>query len=221
MTQIKAIVFDLDGVLVNSLTVMRLAFEASIRAEYGNAYDVDQLFISYRKHLGKGFPQIMQALGLPGHLHEPFKRHSRYLANYIYAYTGVAELLKTLNTQGFMIGVATGKDGDRARELLDSLMLAPFVNRLLGSDEVKNPKPEPDMLLQLLDDFAVGPEQAVMVGDAVSDIRAGKSAGMYTAAALWGYTDQATLVAEQPNVQLTSPADILLWLNQQNIMKRA
>ncbi|MBX2809059.1 MAG: HAD-IA family hydrolase [Cellvibrionaceae bacterium] len=218
MTKIKALIFDLDGVLVNSLTVMRLAFEASIRAEYGNEKDVDQLFIEYRKHLGKGFPQIMRTLGLPVHLHDPFKRHSRYLANYIYAYTGVAELLKTLYQQGIFIGVATGKDGDRARELLDKLKLTPFIHHVLGSDEVAKPKPAPDMLLQLLAGFGVEPARALMIGDAVSDMRAGKSAAMYTAAALWGYTDQPTLVAEGPDLQLRVPADILLWLNQQNII---
>lgn len=212
--QLKLIVFDLDGVLINSLTVMRMAFEASLYDHFGKSLSpqwATELFTEYRKHLGKGFPHIMRALNLPQTLHEPFKRHSRYLARYVRPYSGVFIMLEGLRDLGLSLTVATGKDGERATELLEQMELASFFDFITGSNQVTHPKPSPEMVNLHLDRLQVSADQALIIGDAPADMECGQAAGIGCAAALWGYGSKQELTACHPDISFDNPEQVVSW----------
>ena len=190
MHEIKAVLFDMDGVLIDSMPVIRKAFETA----YREIVDVDAspehiatLIEQYCQFLGYGFKQIMDRMGLPHAMHAPFVHVSRASLDEIVVFEGVREALSVLSRQGMLLTVATGKDGYRAREILQKFDLESYFILVTGSDEIPCPKPAPDMLLYQLKRLKIPPGQAVMVGDSPADIQAGKAAGVTTIAALWGY----------------------------------
>lgn len=124
-------------------------------------------------------------------------------------HAGARELLVELNRRGIRLAVATGKSGPRARSLLDQLGLLHHFDHVLGSDEVPRAKPAPDIVLRALELLDVPAERTVMVGDAVTDLASARGAGVGAIAALWGETDEAALLAEQPDAVLRRPADLL------------
>nr|QGJ79671.1 Phosphatase [Amycolatopsis sp. CP2808] len=200
------VIFDLDGVLVNSFDVMRQAFLTAYAEVVGAG---EAPFAEYNRHLGRYFPDIMRIMGLPLEMEEPFVRESYRLADQVPVFDGVPDLLRTLRKRGLRLAVATGKSGPRARSLLDVVGLLPDFEHVIGSDEVANPKPAPDIVRHALDRLGLGPDDAMMVGDAVTDLASAKAAGTLAVAALWGETDEASLLRAGPDMVLREPADLL------------
>jgi AHBA synthesis associated protein len=204
----RAVIFDLDGVLVDSFEVMREAFTLAYAEVVGKG---EAPFEEYNRHLGRYFPDIMRIMGLPLEMEGPFVRESYRLAYRVSVFDGVPELVRTLRERGLGLAVATGKSGPRARSLLDVLGMLSLFDHVIGSDEVANPKPAPDIVLHALDRLGLGPGEAMMVGDAVTDLASATSAGVTAVAALWGETDEAELLRARPDAVLRQPGDLLAW----------
>ncbi|MEU9268772.1 HAD-IA family hydrolase [Streptomyces sp. NPDC048251] len=202
----RAVIFDLDGVLVDSFAVMNEAFALAYEEVVGEG---PAPFEEYRRHLGRYFPDIMRIMGLPLEMEEPFVRESYRLAHRVPVFEGIVELLLTLRVRGLRLAVATGKSGPRARSLLEQLGLLPFFAHVIGSDEVEHPKPAPDIVLHALDLLGLPAEQAIMVGDAPTDLASAQGAGVTSAAALWAVSDVDELLAARPAAVLRRPADLL------------
>ncbi len=202
----RAVIFDMDGVLVDSFTVMYEAFAIAYKEVVG---DGPAPFDEYRLHLGRYFPDIMRIMGLPLEMEEPFVRESYRLAPQVPVFDGIVELLVTLRVRRLKLAVATGKSGPRARSLLDQLGLLPFFDHVIGSDEIAHPKPAPDIVEHALDLMGIPPEQAIMVGDAPTDIASAHGAGVTSAGALWALSDTSGLLAAEPAVVLRRPGDLL------------
>ncbi|MFJ7147620.1 HAD-IA family hydrolase [Streptomyces sp. NPDC100445] len=201
-----AVVFDLDGVIVDSFAVMREAFAVAYAEIVG---DGPAPFEEYVRHQGRYFPDIMRIMGLPREMEEPFVRESYRLAHRVEVFDGIVQLLLTLRVRGLRLAVATGKSGERARSLLHGLGLLPFFAHVIGSDEVARPKPAPDIVLRALELLDVAPDRAIMVGDAPTDLFSARDAGVASAAALWVGPDEEQLLAAGPDAVLRRPLDLL------------
>ncbi|MEW1634673.1 HAD-IA family hydrolase [Streptomyces sp. NPDC093801] len=203
----RAVIFDLDGVIVDSFAVMEEAFAIAYREVVGEG---EAPFEEYRRHQGRYFPDIMRIMGLPLEMEEPFVRESYRLAPQVPVFDGIGELLPALRARGFKLAVATGKAGERARSLLDELGLLSFFDHVIGSDEVARPKPAPDIVEHALALLGLSPDEAVMVGDAPTDIASARGAGVASAAALWAEVDdEEALLASGPGTVLHRPAELL------------
>ncbi|MER6989018.1 HAD-IA family hydrolase [Saccharopolyspora hirsuta] len=204
--RISAVVFDLDGVLVDSFAVMQEAFAAAYAEVVG---DGEAPFEEYRKHLGRYFPDIMRIMGLPLEMEEPFVRESYRLAGRVQLFDGVRELLSDLSALGVRMAVATGKSGPRARSLLDGLGVLRHFEHVIGSDEVPRAKPAPDIVFRALDLLGTPAQRAVMIGDATTDLAAARGAGVAAVAATWGEAEVDLLLAENPDAVVNAPGEVL------------
>jgi AHBA synthesis associated protein len=200
-----AVVFDMDGVLVDSIAVMRQAFEVAYAEVVGG--DTPP-FEEYRTHLGRYFPDIMRIMGLPAAMQEPFMRESARLVDQVLVYPGVAEMLDQLRELGVGTAVATGKSGERARNLLSRLGLLNQFDTVVGSDEVARSKPAPDIVERALSVLRVQPAAAMMVGDAITDLGSAHAAGVTAVAAVWGEGDEKQLRTANPDFVLRHPAEV-------------
>ncbi|GGX36863.1 HAD-IA family hydrolase [Streptomyces chryseus] len=205
-TGFRAVVFDLDGVLVDSYEVMREAFSVAYREAVGTG---EAPFAEYNRHLGRYFPDIMKIMGLPLEMEAPFVRESYRLASQVPVFDGVPEMLRELRGRGIPLAVATGKAGDRARALLAQLGLADMFETIIGSDEVARPKPAPDMVRLAVSVLGARPEETVMIGDAVTDLQSAHGAGVAAVAALWAGVDEEALLAAGPVAILNRPAEVV------------
>jgi AHBA synthesis associated protein len=188
--------------------VMRRAFTLAYAEVVGEG---EPPFAEYNRHLGRYFPDIMRIMGLPPEMEEPFVRESYRLAHCVKLFDGVPELVTALRDNGLGLAVATGKSGPRARSLLAGLGMLELFDHVIGSDEIARPKPAPDIVLHAIALLGVEPDEAVMVGDALTDLASARSAGMKAIAALWGASDETELLRAQPDAALRAPADLLSW----------
>jgi len=194
---LNAVVFDLDGVLVDSIDTMRLAFQAAYAEVVG---DGPAPFQTYLSHLGRHMPDILDIMRLPPELYPAFVRHSNALVHRVPASEGAERLLAELRGAGVRLAVATGKTRDRAEQVLDAVGLLGYLDVVCGSDEVRHGKPAPDIVLLALERLDARADEAVMVGDSVLDLQSGHAAGTCTVAALWGHGSAEELVACGPDL---------------------
>lgn len=175
------LLFDLDGVLVDSWDVARSAFVAACA---DMSRDGAALVDGFRDRLGRPIEDISRQLGLPANFGETFRAHARRLDHLAVPLDGVADLLASLRGAGCAIGVVTGKDRARSLSVLANVGLIAHVDALVSGDEGPG-KPAPDPLLLCLDRLGA-PVCRGFIGDTATDMEAARRAGVLAILALWG-----------------------------------
>lgn len=194
-------IFDCDGTLVDSQAIicraMREAFDierlappedAATRRVVGlSLTEAMRALLPHAEHdfhvrLGETYKRAFQALRAAGQVDEPL-------------FPGIAEALKLLDADGWMLAVATGKSDRGLRHCLEVHDIEHHFVSLQTADRHPS-KPHPSMILQAMADAGAAPETSVMIGDTSFDIGMGLNAGCLTVGVAWGYHDAEELFGE-------------------------
>lgn len=125
---------------------------------------------------------------------------------------GGKELLRKLRDRGIQTAIVSTKRGDTIEIILERLGVADTVELVVGSADVKKPKPDPEGLLFVLDKLGVRPENALFCGDTVLDAGAAKNAGTHFAAVLNGTTPAVEFARFCPDHISPDLWDLIQWL---------
>lgn len=205
---LSAVIFDLDGTLIDSKEVMRRAYFTAHDEVLGTQCSAPP-FSEYCKYLGCSFPEIMRRLGLPAEaMHRVFVRESTRMLDEIRLFDGVTKLLQQLDDLGIPMAIATGKDQARTLRILDHLGITGRFSMVVGSDAVARPKPAPDMALAIAAGLQLDPATTLFVGDAVADLQCGQAAGMVSGLATWDAPSEEVL-RHPVDLVLAHPSQIL------------
>jgi 2-phosphoglycolate phosphatase len=215
----RAVLFDLDGTLVDSAPDLAGAADAMRVKRSLPSLDLAQ----YRPLCGAGARGMLRvAFGIgPDHAdyealrEEFFANYQACMLDNTYAFEGVPSLIDALLAQGLQWGVVTNKSERFALPLTAAMPLFGSAGAIVGGDTTPFSKPHPEPLLEAARRLGVTPELCLYVGDDERDILAGKAAGMGTVAATYGYLGSASDVAAwQADAQINSPAELLQLLSQ-------
>lgn len=179
----RSVLFDLDGVLLDSRANMALAW-AQVQSRCGVTVPFDDYF----SRIGKPFAAILSELNLADRVAEIEPVYRVASASHIDStpfFPGVPETLQRLALAGLLLGIVTSKDEPRTRAVLRRLP-SPFASVQTPRSGARG-KPAPDHLLLALVDLATDPAEAVYVGDMLSDFEAADRAGVFYLHAAWGY----------------------------------
>ncbi len=216
-TGIEAVLFDLDGTLIDSAPDLGAAAD-QMRIDRG----LPPLPLErYRPMAGAGARgMIGVAFGLkpqePGYdalRDEFFANYERCMTRRTYAFEGVAELIGQLLQRELAWGVVTNKIERFALPLTGAMPLFASARAIIGGDTTPHPKPHPAPLLEAARQLGLAPQQCLYVGDDERDIVAGRAAGMGTVAATYGYLGARSDVASWgAHATINSPAELLQLL---------
>ena len=189
-----AILFDLDGTLVDSLPDLAWAIN-QLLAELGRK---PATLADVRTWVGDGVSVLVErcldATGGPTErpLADAVKCYLGYYRAHAAvdtrAFPGVLKTLAALRAAGHPLGVCTNKPTDLSVLLLDALGMSDFFMAVVGGDGAPERKPHPGHLLATLDAMGAGDRKALMVGDSLNDVAAAKAAGIPVVAVSFGYT---------------------------------
>jgi len=122
--------------------------------------------------------------------------HGRQCTVHARLFPGVLPFLQRQRAADTALGVVTNKPERFVRPLLAHLGIHDLFGAVVGGDTLPHRKPSPEPLRAALQQLGVLPQAAVMVGDSVQDLRAGKAAGLATIGCLFGYGEASALRAE-------------------------
>ena len=204
----RIIIFDMDGTLVDSRIDITTSVNHVRKKIYGlgpltkdfvvEAINRDQRNLAMMFYGTRLYEPAAQR-EFESHYHEQCIRTTRL-------YPGIRSLLAGLGRQGVALSVATNAPARFAGRMLSHLGLGPYFDRIVGGEDVEQPKPHPAMLLDILQSYGYTPgrDRALMVGDSGKDMEAARQAGITGAFASWGFSR-----AGGGDVVLSSPGEIL------------
>lgn len=209
---LRAVLFDLDGTLIDSAEDLARAANAMRTVRGLPPLPHGQ----YRPHGGSGARGMLgQAFAVaPGHAdYEELKREflDRYeglMYDSTQPFTGIVAELAGLTAAGLVWGIVTNKAERFALPLTAALRLG--AGTVVGGDTTGHAKPHPAPLLEAARRLGVPPQACLYVGDDERDVIAGRAAGMATAVAAWGYLGpQADHRQWDADIELISPGELL------------
>lgn len=202
-TKYKLVLFDLDGVLIDSKRNMELSWSA-VQA----VFELNIPFENYFKLIGRPFNDIMVELKL-NDMAERIKRvydvSSSSRIDLIDIYDDCLEVVKKIKRMGLRIGVVTSKDETRTLEIIKRLDI--LFDVIECPDGKGRGKPSPDPLLRAMLKSQRDPSETVYIGDMDVDMECAKRAGVYYIHAEWGYGN-----CESGEMKALKPDDILSFI---------
>lgn len=205
-------IFDLDGTLVESRSDISKAINASLISVGSVARPGSQI----HPLIGRPLDGIFEAL-LPSDMRDKVEEAARHYRSYYfkncardsYVYPGAIRCLEELS--GRRLAVATTKKTFQAMRVAEIFELLPYFEVVQGSDDIPH-KPDPAIVNLVLQKTRVSPHRALMIGDTVMDIRAGRAAGTRTCAVTYGIGTQEELVHESPDILLDDLGRLVSYL---------
>jgi phosphoglycolate phosphatase len=213
----RAILFDLDGTLVDSAPDLAGAAN-ELLARHGRPplpYDVLRPVAGSgaRGMLGAGFGLVPGDAGYAALRDAFLEIYARRLLQTSVVFDAVPGLLDHIEAQACLWGVVTNKALHLAEPLLTGLALRHRAAVLVGGDSTPHTKPHPAPLLHAAHELGLDPASCVYVGDDARDVQAGRAAGMSTVAAAWGYLGLGEPVGRWGADQVAAhPNELLNWL---------
>jgi phosphoglycolate phosphatase len=201
---INLIVFDLDGTLVDSLPDLAVAANAALRRLGLPEHPLE----SHQKMIGGGEKTYVRRFLGSDHQHLfdqalnlYLEHYSQHLGDKTRQYPGVQETLTRLSS--LKMAVLSNKREELSLQVLQIMGLASFFEAVRGGDSYGVLKPSPEGLSTLIKELGGEPARTLMVGDKPEDVLAGRGAGVYTAAATYGYGDLEAIAAAEPETLLS------------------
>jgi phosphoglycolate phosphatase len=194
----KAILFDLDGTLVDTAPDLAAATDHALMRAGRPAIGLE----SVRSMVGDGARALIEkGFRASGGMPEPdvfetaFKDFMIYYGHHIAEtsrpFPGVATCLAALAEQDYALAVCTNKPESLSRSLLDQLGLSGFFGAVVGGDSLLMRKPDPGHIRGTLDRLGADFSWAAMVGDSANDVNAARAAGLPCVVVSFGYTQVA------------------------------
>ena len=199
MTQTQAVLFDLDGTLVDTYDLILASQRYATRKVLGRVISDERLMATVGTPLEDQMRDYADDPAVVSELCAVYREHNaRVHDELIKCFDGIVDALACLRDAGMRLGVVTSKRADVARRACDLYGITGFMGCLVGGTDTPRHKPEPDPVLKGCELLGVDPAMCIYVGDSPFDIRAGNAAGCKTLAVTWGMFAEADLIAEHP-----------------------
>ncbi len=207
-----AVLFDLDGTLVDTTELILRCYRHTMTTHLGRALP-DELWVARMgTPLREQLKEFARDPEEAARMAETYSSYQRTIHDdMMKAFPGAVEVVHALKAKGSAVGVVTSRQTPMAERALARAGLDGVMDVLVGADDVVKAKPDPEPVLMALERLGLAGQEAraLFVGDSPFDIRAGRGAGTRTAAVLWGPFPHDALRAEKPDHFVTRPEELL------------
>lgn len=208
---IRTVLLDLDGTLVDSVELILASYRHTLRAHRGEAPPdeawLETLGTPLRAQLRDFARDDEEARAMM----ETYLAHNRRMHDeMIRVFPGAREMVASLLDAGFRLGIVTSKRRDNTLSGLEACGYPlGWFGSVVTATDLEEHKPHPAPVLRALEELEEEAGRALFVGDSIHDLRAGRAAGTRTAAALWGPYDRERLAPGEPDLWLERPVELV------------
>lgn len=217
---IKAVLFDLDGTLANSLKDLADAVNYALAIDGYPLREVEE----FKMFVGDGIAKMIERALPDGYkdadtvsaVQKNFlKYYSVHYADNTSSYEGVDELLKALKQMGMIIAVVTNKAQEMA-DLVVNKLYGDIFEKVFGQRKGVPAKPDPTLTLIAMEELGVKPCECVFLGDSGMDVATAVNSGALPVGELWGFRGREELLENGAKYIIESPLELLDIIKENN-----
>lgn len=211
----KAVIFDLDGTLADSLESIQYCANYAIGTCGYPPIPLEKC----KLFVGDGADTLIKrCLVYSGDIEgeffdKAFLQYQLFFKDHcmhqVKPYEGITDMLDALKRKGIRIAVFSNKPHERTVDVVEALFGKGYFDEILGQTEDRPKKPHPEGVLYLAEKLGVSIDEVVYVGDTSTDMMTGTNAGAFTVGVLWGFRDREELEKYKADVIIDKASDIL------------
>ncbi len=220
----KAILFDLDGTLIDSVPDLAVALNQMLEEIGRTPFSEDEI----RYWVGNG-AQTLVKRGLSGSvdvddnidealfqeaLDRFLKAYKEHLCEDTRTYDKVLETLEALAKRGYRMAIVTNKPHGFVPPLLEGLGMKAYFELIIGGDSLSKKKPDPMPLEHACKSLGLGVDECVMIGDSKNDLLAAKAAKMHSIGVSYGYNYGEEISVYEPDYVVNDFGEILNYFQK-------
>jgi 2-hydroxy-3-keto-5-methylthiopentenyl-1-phosphate phosphatase len=211
--RIRGIIFDLDGTLIEAYEAIFLGLKEALQHFGRQIFPFSDL----KQYLKADLEATLTPFFTPEEVKKAIsimrKKYEEVYFDKTHFLDGAREVLETLHSHRILLGVASNKFGRFSRGALTHLGVADYFKSVIGAGDVSRNKPFPDMIHAALKEMNLLPEDVVLVGDTLTDIEAGKKAGVDVYALPTGFHSKIELSQGKPRRILKNLEELTQLIN--------
>lgn len=211
---IKAVIFDLDGTLVNTISDLANSVEYAL-SKYGFS---GHTIAEYTSYVGNGTLKLIER-SLPENVrddnsllhkvHDTFSAHyAEHFCDSSCAYDGILDLLDCLQNRGVALCVNSNKPDSFTKAIIAKLFPNFKFAVCLGARDNVPKKPDPASEIEIVESLGLDKEQIIHIGDSDVDIHTAHNAGVKAIGCSWGFRSKESLIQAGADYMADSPAEI-------------
>lgn len=215
MKRYKAVIFDLDGTLLNTLEDLTDAVNHVMRQFNYPEHTIEEI----RSFVGNGIKLLIER-SLPDGKDNPefdkvFSEFKSYYTSHCQIktrpYDGIMELISSLKEQGYKLAIVSNKNQSAVTEL-NNIYFSDYISTAIGEKEGVRKKPAPDTVIKALNELGISSDDAVYVGDSDVDRETAKNSDMDCISVTWGFRDRKLLESLKPYAIIDKPDELLNYV---------
>ena len=204
MREIKTLLFDLDGTLIDSradlANAVNFALESSGQPKKPHDEIIPHIGNGLRVLLSEVFGPVSEEV-LESGIASFSAHYDQHCVDQTILYENVLDILTDLSSSR-QIGVVTNKPEKFSEKIIHKLGLSNIISVIVGGDSLPEKKPHPAPVLKALRDLGAESESSLFVGDGIQDIQAGKTASLLTCIARYGFGFRSESIDLKPDFQI-------------------
>ncbi len=215
MKRYKAIIFDLDGTLLDTLTDLAEGTNYALRVNGFPERTLDEI----RRFVGNGARKLIERAVPDGQIEAALEQvrqdfniyYKVHCKDHTAPYSGIMEMLQELVQQGYALGVVSNKPDFAVQELIPEYFPRIFAS-VSGERQGVAKKPAPDLILEAMKNLQADSSNAVYVGDSEVDMEAAANAGIPCISVAWGFKGRRFLEEQHAEMIIGKPSEIQKYL---------
>lgn len=215
----KAVVFDLDGTLSDSLDSITISANKAIGAFGFAPYERER----YKYFVGDGADELLRRclihdgdteLAYFDRVREEYQKvFEEYCMYHVKPYDGIRKVLSELKKRGVKIAVLSNKPHPRTLDVIYDLFGEGYFDCVQGQKPEVERKPSPEGVFAISRELGIAVEDMLYVGDTGTDMKTGTGAGAYTIGVLWGFREREELEEHHADAIISHPMELLDYLD--------
>ncbi|MBQ8117422.1 MAG: HAD family hydrolase [Lachnospiraceae bacterium] len=216
----RAVIFDLDGTLSDSIHSIKYCADRALAPEGFGPFAEDD----YKYFVGDGAANLIRrALAAGGdkdgsHFDSCFARYKEIFAvdcmYQVTPYEGIPELIQALKQRGLKISVLSNKPHAETIRVIETLFGKGCFDVIQGQVDGVPIKPDPTGAIRIMETLQVKPEEVLYLGDTATDMKTGKGSGAFTLGVLWGFRTREELEGAHADAIIAHPMEALKFVEE-------
>ena len=213
MSRFKAVVFDLDGTLLDTLEDLADSMNHVLETKGFPIHETDK----YKHFVGHGLRNLAaQALPIEHRgaetdsaLNDLLKEYETRWADKTVPYNGIPELLDQLTERGIKFAILSNKEHSLTLKITDKFLSRWKFDPVFGERVGVPRKPDPTSALEIIKILKLQGDEIIYLGDSGSDMQTANNSGMYAVGALWGFREKEELIKSGAKCIISAPIELM------------